>query len=544
MARTVGTRVAGKTKIQYIWVDSVCINPDDAMDRTAQISMMPDILKKSRNVIAWLGKKDAFTFDALKALKTLSSVPRDEWSNLVSLDWDCQGRYFERLNLVPLELRSWLSLIAFFNRPWFSGIWAVQEITMGNNVILACGKNAIPWEMVSKTLSFLTHTEWYRELHTNRLINFPGNGLKPGRRLKKHQILLNSDTGFKMAVIQLESTRAGNESTQQLPLFRYLLRAHRYCEVSDKRDMIYGLLGLSRKDSLPFTKFPNALSTNYEIAAQDVYSNIATVLLQCYGLGILSDVQDSIPSIPNLPTWVPDYSVPRRPLPLSMRGDCTWSACGDLRWTQNFSETETSFLKVQGIPLDTICDKVKQQNKSLHPMEFLDGVYEVATHLDPIYPLSMGGKFQSSREVVWRTILADTYEKEHPAPQQCEELMAQYQEWVRNGTQTIYSMQRLSITEKQQRKYSREDFSLLEKEIEAANDARSLFRTRKGYLGIGAQSLRPSDEIWLLAGASVPFILRPSQDECYELVGEAYLHGVMHGEALEWGYELKSILLK
>lgn len=145
---------------------------------------------------------------------------------------------------------------------------------------------------------------------------------------------------------------------------------------------------------------------------------------------------------------------------------------------------------------------------------------------------------------MWRTLLADTYGKEHPAPQECEELMAQYQEWVRNGAQAAYSMQRLSITEKQQRRYSKEDFSLLEKEIEAANDARSLFRTGKGYLGIGAQSLCPSDEVWLLAGASVPFILRPCQDESYKLVGEAYLHGVMHGEALEWGREGQCVLLR
>ncbi|KAF7956400.1 hypothetical protein EAE96_003741 [Botrytis aclada] len=454
--REVASKTSGKTKTRYIWIDSVCINPEDAMERTAQISMMPDILKKARNVIVGLGKKDAFTSDALKALKTLSSVPHDEWSNLVSLDWDCQEQYFQRLDIVPLQLRSWLSLIAFFNRPWFSGVWAVQEVTIGNNVIVACGKEIIPWETISKALSFLTHTGWYKELHTNHLIKFPGNALK-GRRLKRHKILLNSEMGFKMGVIQLESTRAGSESTQLLPLFRCLLRAHRYCEASDKRDIVYALLGLSRKDSLPFTKFTDFRSLDYEMSAREVYTKVAKVLLQCYGLGILSDVQDSIASIPNLPTWVPDYSVPRRPLPLSMRGDCTWSASGDLEWKQNSLETEPNSLILQGMLLDTICEKVKQHNKSLHPMEFLNGVYEVAAHLDPIYPLSMGGKFQSSREVVWRTILADTYQKEHPAPQQCEQLVAHYQEWVRNGvrngSQVTYSMQRLSVIEKQPRQY-------------------------------------------------------------------------------------------
>ncbi|KAF5874771.1 putative heterokaryon incompatibility protein [Botrytis fragariae] len=528
--RKVASKSSGKMKTRYIWIDSVCINSEDAMDRTAQILMVPKTLKEARNVIIGLGKKIHFTSDAFKALKTLSLVPHDEWSNLVSLDWDCQEQYFQSLNIVPLQLQSWLSLIAFFNRPWFSGIWAVQEVTTGNDVVVACGKEIIPWETISKALSFLTHTEWYKELHTNRLIKFPGNSLK-GRRHKKHQMLFNSETGFKMAVIQLESTRAGSESTQLLPLFRYLFRAHQYCEAPDKRDIIYALLGLSREDSLPFTKFPDALSINYQMAARDVYTNVARVLLQCHGLGISSDAQDSIASVPNLPTWVPDYSVPRGPLSLSMRGDCNWSACGDLKWKQKFLETEPNSLILQGMLLDTICEKVKEQNKSLHSMEFLNGIYEVTAHLDPIYPLAMGGnRFQSPHEVVWRTILADTYQNEHPAPQQCEELVANYQEWVRNG--------------KQPRNYGKEEISCLEEEIEAANDARTLFRTLKGYLGIGAQSLCPSDEVWVLAGASVPLIVRRGEDGFYELVGEAYLHGVMHGEALEWGLKIRNVLLE
>ncbi|TGO83387.1 hypothetical protein BPOR_0655g00020 [Botrytis porri] len=117
--------------------------------------------------------------------------------------------------------------------------------------------------------------------------------------------------------------------------------------------------------------------------------------------------------------------------------------------------------------LDIVCERVKQQNESLHPMEFLDGMYEVAAHLDPIYPLTMGGKFQPSREVVWRTILADTYQNEQPAQQQCEELIAHYQEWVRNGvrngSQAKNSMQRLSITEKLPSNMAKRIFRVLRK---------------------------------------------------------------------------------
>ena len=64
------------------------------------------------------------------------------------------------------------------------------------------------------------------------------------------------------------------------------------------------------------------------------------------------------------------------------------------------------------------------------------------------------------------------------------------------------------------------------------NNGRSLFRSSQGRLGKGSQSTEPGDEIWLLCGASVPYILRPQKDSKYTLVGEGYVHGIMHGEAV------------
>ena len=42
--------------------------------------------------------------------------------------------------------------------------------------------------------------------------------------------------------------------------------------------------------------------------------------------------------------------------------------------------------------------------------------------------------------------------------------------------------------------------------------------------------------MWILSGGRVPFVLRQADvnDESrYELVGEAYVHGVMYGEAVK-----------
>jgi hypothetical protein len=42
--------------------------------------------------------------------------------------------------------------------------------------------------------------------------------------------------------------------------------------------------------------------------------------------------------------------------------------------------------------------------------------------------------------------------------------------------------------------------------------------------------------VWILSGARVPFVLRQvdvNGESRYELVGEAYVHGMMYGEAVK-----------
>lgn len=79
---------------------------------------------------------------------------------------------------------------------------------------------------------------------------------------------------------------------------------------------------------------------------------------------------------------------------------------------------------------------------------------------------------------------------------------------------------------------------------------RKLFITEKGYLGLGPASTAVGDAVCILPGAAGPFVFRRDEGggrelgdhdvniECDEvkrlrLVGESYIHGIMHGEALE-----------
>ena len=70
---------------------------------------------------------------------------------------------------------------------------------------------------------------------------------------------------------------------------------------------------------------------------------------------------------------------------------------------------------------------------------------------------------------------------------------------------------------------------------------RSLFRTDRGYLGLGPRTVKVGDRVGILKGAQVPYIFRHSERDAetiLDLVGESYVHGIMYGELgsmLEYG---------
>jgi hypothetical protein len=61
---------------------------------------------------------------------------------------------------------------------------------------------------------------------------------------------------------------------------------------------------------------------------------------------------------------------------------------------------------------------------------------------------------------------------------------------------------------------------------------RQIFMTKKGYIGLGPDAMRPGDVVCLIFGGRVPYVLR-NMGSYWEFIGECYVHGIMNGEALE-----------
>ncbi|KAK7952817.1 uncharacterized protein PG986_008545 [Apiospora aurea] len=112
------------------------------------------------------------------------------------------------------------------------------------------------------------------------------------------------------------------------------------------------------------------------------------------------------------------------------------------------------------------------------------------------------------------------------------------------GHNAITFMARRGLTEDAFRGISRAFLTHINTIVSTVVNGKRFFVTEKGYVGWGPKSTEVGDSVSVLPGADVPFLVRkltgeitPRSDEDGDvvsctLVGEAYVHGLMNGEAL------------
>jgi hypothetical protein len=73
---------------------------------------------------------------------------------------------------------------------------------------------------------------------------------------------------------------------------------------------------------------------------------------------------------------------------------------------------------------------------------------------------------------------------------------------------------------------------------------RRMFRTKGDLLGLGPKSVQEGDEVWVVLGTKVPFVLRPvdggREPKRYRLIGEAFVLGYMDGEVFSEDRKLQT----
>ena len=108
-----------------VWIDAICIRQEDEEEKTQQVRIMKEIYKRAAHVVIWLGQEapeDKVAFDLLYRFE-------EAWDKFgENLDFGPYQFAFYDYNLPDIHAKDWWALVKFFQKPWFSRIWILQEV--------------------------------------------------------------------------------------------------------------------------------------------------------------------------------------------------------------------------------------------------------------------------------------------------------------------------------------------------------------------------------------------------------------------------------
>lgn len=520
---------------QSYWIDAICINQRDTDERERQVTMMSAIYQTAKTVYAWLGEEDKDTYMAFGLMRTLASRCRgtdrrtriQDIQDITLKDLGTQG-LISRIGRYA-DMTYWLSLARIFQRSYFTRVWIIQEITFANKMLAICGRNEIEWEDVVCVSQFLALTSWSGWI--SRVKGRTG---------------IKSNHGAPNAIEVNKGSRN---------LLHILIRGRRFLS-GDPRDKVYALLGVAgdsfREDTLLRPEYGDRTAAEtYTLAAIHILENSDDLLLLCNVEG--SDFQ----SIPNLPSWVPDWSCTKT-IGLGITGYKRFAASAQVPRSLKI-DRQSRRLVLKGVCLDKVILTGESKQEVMEGSQFPEWL-KIINSAPLLYHTG-----QTRSEVLWRTLITDTggYPPTHPAPDSYRNV---YVSWVPTmllaQTEPDISLSHKQLQTLYQHPTHKALFSTPLSTPLLINDLSSffqgwreydttfrynthlrLFSTSKNYLGIGSTSLATGDSIWIIPGCRVPLILRDAGEDVFTVVGGAYVHGFMAGEGLQDAPAFKDIIL-
>ena len=582
-----------------LWIDALCINQKDVDERSAQVRLMCDIYSSAETVLVWLGEEDAGSdfvhWIDKEFLPSLDKLIEEEGYAKVTAHRLGDPILWRKLKLAPIYGHKWKPLIDFFERSWFQRAWVIQELALAQNTHVLCGTKEFSHRLLDTLCLYFVGGPWGSGIKLQMDGIQALSGFLPGKGLSRitvqRWVVANGGPNFSTMVSLLHGVcDAYDHHMRILCFFDKLLFDIRGCAATDPRDSVYSVLGMVQRfnrDSCSLVQI------DYSAPVSKVYTDTASLLLQnSPTLAHLSQVNDRAQcNTPNLPSWVPDYTIPMLPsFAWNWEGDRSVYDV-DLQRAKSvrISWTERPILHLDGISWDVIAELGEDMTLILESKRLIECT-SICLGIEGTYINN-----QSLAEAFWRCLVADVaIEKDgvnvSPAPEKWEAVFRVYMlsscvsvirsaERELEGTtlnefkETVDSVQeqisprvdprslfptwseimefKESFEEGQRRseEYWTSDIEStrpvpsepdketsnrminFERMVTRAVDGRRLFRTKRNLLGICPYSSAVGDSVWFLAGAKVPFILRPVADtEYHELLGECYLHGFMHGE--------------
>lgn len=518
-----------KTDSVFLWIDQICINQADILEKQHQIPLMGMIYSHATNTVIWLG--DEGDDNPQLAFDTLQMV----FSKLQWFQGDISPEDFERLAFPALAAPEWAEVNKLFCRSWFERLWTIQEAVLSKDLYVKCGKAVVGWEDFSL---------WASTMESS------------GLRAEMDWIAPSSDvqTGL-YTLCELSSFRALSQRHVAPAQLLETLVLTRYAKASVAKDKVYGVLGIATAHSAAST--PGLIKPRYseDVSVRDVFleAGLAELPTELFRLLSCVDHEQTV-----TPSWIPDWTVPRatESLGYSTRSWTTYSACSPTMDFANGKAFEISYtleddnrsLVLPGMVVDTIAILGEPQ---IEEPFVITGDQHIRG--DPIWlkSVSMAKETASypTEETVWdafwNTLAAGKDGSfQGRAPQDYSEILSLIIDECIGEEQHIagqpYTPRRqkgfftVNSLASRKPKHTLDD---MKKSFRSALHRRAFAITKKGFFCLAPRLARVDDAIVIFQGGHVPFVVRSQSDgekgKCFELIGETYVRGIMRGEAFD-----------
>jgi hypothetical protein len=516
-----------------VWIDQICINQDDVLEKTHQVKIMCEIYTRASIVIAWLGLSEdnsGLLFDHLRT--TSEHLSKDDLGPVMKSHSDK-----DFLGVISKAYRS------FCERRYWTRVWVIQEFGVAPDVTLMCGKDSITYAQLRQVLFFLwkmpktwPEIEGMSNLEVLitavemlRAYKSPASSFMEGilSTRRRYQLQHNRARGNVVAVSSVGTTLPKDESLLSVLVGSLVL------EVDDNQpqatvpsDRIFGLLNLA-DDTKDFPHFPD-----YSRDCEDIYQEAARRMLMQGHIDVLSYCQ--FPREMPMATWAPDWRMKiRKPCVLNpWRSNFT--ASGNTLNKQQIKTPDDNTIILRGVAVDTVMEVGNTWDPEwLKPFDSVRGLAYIAEVQDFCTKSSRYETTKSGDVSIdaMRIAIADQYNYTTPDIQ--PELVEGYQE--------ANNYMKMEIAGEPDAKYHVvtpfEDSLGLQKPwymtCMTHLHSRRVIISKTGYVGLAPMHVEPGDQIVIFLGGKAAYCIREKSYSDFELVGEAFVHGLMYGEFID-----------
>ncbi|KAI1039028.1 hypothetical protein LB503_007834 [Fusarium chuoi] len=566
-----------KDEPRMLWADAVCINQSDNAEKASQVALMSDIYASAACTLVYLGREA----DGSEVVGELLTRFARASSSLYLL----YGRHgmevlrdigsipppmrviLEEHQLPGLEHPAWKALAKLWGRPWFRRVWVIQEFVLSPDVRIFCGEWEVSWSVfyVATIDAFMTSSfsvvpdipNAFNDAATHMGTEAMHMMCEYRRSALLQTLLVPDIDSMRMLIINLdtmvfEEQEGFNLARMRDPKLRLrvevpLLDLFALCDRSKAtraRDHLFAVLGLSSANDNKLFR------ADYSSTFEEIVLRFGKAFVrrgQC--IELLYQARLNIQSS-RFPSWIPDWTTKFATAgdeidynSLGLHSGGLYAAAGDthcVSWVSGDPKDEC--LSVRGRFVDKLSwvggGHVK--HGPIHGLiHRLQQSHNIIAELEEAFGSYLTG--ESLRDVWWRMLVANKTKqfgpvssdfgiglrsKWHTIPALCNWLLSSPAEEAKEQLVAIIGLPYY-------------------KAIYSCYTVYQLAKTEAGMIGLVPLLAEAGDQIYVLNGGAVPFVLRKGKRvrNGRRLVGECYIHGLMNGEAIQDEYEERDVRL-